>query len=193
MSEISSISKVILVLGKARSHMALNLWCSRAESPGWFDVSPKYSAWDMMHERTYCCEEAANHQLPIAAAFWIIPIVSMEECSSLTQNLMQICCSTCSAIWMHSHTVHLLTQRCLLLPVTSTVKSSLFTHAHSSPLSLAASLYQCCANCSHYINNGWAFSRQTSYIQYYMSYVHTPPYILTLIEVQFTCFKIHTF
>ena len=39
--EISSLSKVILVLGKARSHMVLNLGCSGAESPGWFDVSPK--------------------------------------------------------------------------------------------------------------------------------------------------------
>ena len=28
----------------------------------------------------------------------IIQIVSMEECSSLVQNLMQICCSTCSVI-----------------------------------------------------------------------------------------------
>ena len=33
------------------------------------------------------------------------------------------------------HTVHMLTQRCLLPPLTSTVKSSLFTHPHSNPLS----------------------------------------------------------
>ena len=39
-----------LVWGKARSHRAPNLGCRRAESPGWFDVSPKNSAWDMMHE-----------------------------------------------------------------------------------------------------------------------------------------------
>ena len=36
------------------------------------------------------------------------------------------------------HTVHVLTQWCLLPPLTSTVKSSLFTRAHPSPLSLAA-------------------------------------------------------
>ena len=30
--------------------------------------------------------------------FWIIQIVSLEECSSLMQNLMQICCSTHSVI-----------------------------------------------------------------------------------------------
>ena len=35
---------------------------------------------------------------PSAVAFCIIQIVSREECSSLTQNLIQICCSTCSVI-----------------------------------------------------------------------------------------------
>ena len=41
------------------------------------------------------------------------------------------------------HTAHMLTQWHLLPPMTSTVKSSLFTHAHSSPLSLAARLHRC--------------------------------------------------
>ena len=43
-------------------------------------------------------DEAANHQLPIATGFWIIWIASTEECSNLTQNLMQIHCSTHSDI-----------------------------------------------------------------------------------------------
>ena len=47
----------------------------------------------MMHEQACCCNAAANHQFLMAAAFWIIWIVSMEECSSLMQNLMQIRCS----------------------------------------------------------------------------------------------------
>ena len=51
-----------------------------------------------MHEWAHCPDEATNHQLPIAAAFWIIWIVSTEECSSLMQNLMQIRCSTRSVI-----------------------------------------------------------------------------------------------
>ena len=42
----------------------------------------------MMREVTHCPDEDANHQLPIAAALWIIWIVSMEECSNLMQNLM---------------------------------------------------------------------------------------------------------
>ena len=63
-----------------------------------------------------------------------------------------------------SHTVHMLTQQCLPPPLSSTVKSSLFTHAHSSPLSLAASLYQGRTNHSHYVNNGWTVSGQTDLI-----------------------------
>ena len=47
---------------------------------------------------THCRDEAVNHQLPIAEAFWIILIVSVEECSSLVQNLVQIFCSTCLVI-----------------------------------------------------------------------------------------------
>ena len=41
------------------------------------------------------------------------------------------------------HTVRTLTQWCLRPPLTSTVKSLLFTRAHSNPLSLAARLRQC--------------------------------------------------
>ena len=57
-------------------------------------------------------------------------------------------------------------------PLTSSVTSSLFTHERSSPLSLAASLYQCHTNCSHHINNGWAFSEQTLYV-YTHTHIHT--------------------
>ena len=59
----------------------------------------------------------------------------------------------------NGHTVYVLTQQHLPPPLTSTVKSSLSMHVHSNPLSLAARLHWCCANCSLYINNGWAFSR----------------------------------
>ena len=55
------------------------------------------------------------------------------------------------------HTVHMLTQWHLPSPLTSAVKWSWFMHAHSSPLSLAARLHQCHANCSHYINNSQTF------------------------------------
>ena len=45
-SDISSLSKVILVLVKARSHSVPNVGCRGTESHGWFDVSPKNSARD---------------------------------------------------------------------------------------------------------------------------------------------------
>ena len=117
-----------------------------------------------MHELVYCRDEAANHQLPIAAAFCIIQIVSTEECSSLMRNLMQIHCSTRSVILHVMTTQHTCSLNGVYYPhLSSTVKSSLFTHVHSSPLSLAASSHQCQANHSRYINNGWTFSRQALY------------------------------
>ena len=82
------------------------------------------------------------------------------------------------------HTVHMLTQRRLLPPLTSTVKSSLFTHAHSSPLSLAARSHRC-----HYyryinnINHGWIFSGQISfyiYIHIFFCLLLPPSFIQTL-------------
>ena len=96
-SEISSLSKAVSVLGKVRSFRVPNLGYRGAEPPEWFDISPKNSAWDMMLEWVHCCDEAANHQLAIAVAFWIIWIVSVEK-SNLIQNVMQIHCSTHSAI-----------------------------------------------------------------------------------------------
>ena len=65
----------------------------------------------------------------------------------------------------YSHTEHMLTQWRLLPSLTGTVKSSLFMHV---PTLLAARLHRSCANCSHYINNWWTFSEQTSNI-----YTHT--------------------
>ena len=51
-----------------------------------------------MQEQVRCGHEGANHQLPKAAAFRVIQTVSVEKCSSLMQNLMQIRCFTCSMI-----------------------------------------------------------------------------------------------
>ena len=84
------------------------------------------------------------------------------------QNWMQIHCSTCSLIFNVMTTqVYMLIQQWLPPTMTSTVKLSLFMHAHSSPLFLAARLHWCHANHSHYINNVWTFS-QTDLV--YLSY-----------------------
>ena len=62
----------------------------------------------------------------------------------------------------NSHRVHMFTQCCLPPPMTSIVKLSLFTHVHSSSLSLSARLHRCCSDCSHYVNNVWTFPGQVS-------------------------------
>ena len=84
--------------GKSQEFQDAKSGLHRGKSPGWFDISPKISAQEVMHEQGLCPGQAANHQLPIAVAFWIIQIVSTEECLSLTQNLMQIPCCTSSVI-----------------------------------------------------------------------------------------------
>ena len=152
-----------------------NLGYSGAESPGWFDVSPKNSAGlpqcgslstdsqlslkCLCH--TFICTELIASPLK---AFWIIWIVFTEECSGLMQNLMQTVALLAQSFWMrrpHSTHAHSTVSPS---PLTSTVKLYLFTHVPSSPLSLASRLHWCHANHSHYIKNGWTFSRQTSYI-----------------------------
>ena len=108
----------------------------------------------MMHEWAHHHDKAANHQLPIAVAFWIIQVVSMEECSSL----MQIWCRFGALL---AHLNVMATQYTCSLnrvscpPLISTVKSSCFKHVHSRTLSLGSRLHLCHANGSHYINNGW--------------------------------------
>ena len=160
-----SLSKMILVLGKARSHRAPNLGCRETELPRSFHVFPKISAGDLMQEGAHCHDEAAN-QSPVAHSWglWIIQMVSTEDYLSLTQNLVQICCSTCSVTLNVTATKNTCSLNGVYHPqLTSTVKLSLFTHVHSSPLSLAARLYQCHANHSLYINIGWTFSRPRIY------------------------------
>ena len=161
-SEISSPSKMILVLGKARSLRAPNLGFRGTESPGWFEVSPKNSAWDVMHERACCGDEAASHQLPIDAAYWTTWIVSTEECSSSSKIWSRFVALLAQSFWMwQSHRTHA-HSTVSTAPLTSTVKSALFTHVHSSPLSLAARLHRCRANRSHYTDNVLTFSRLES-------------------------------
>ena len=66
----------------------------------------------------------------------------------------------------------MLTQWHLLPPLTSTLKSSLFTHVHSGPLSLAARLHGCHTRCSPYVNNFWPSSGQNSTCTYTHAHIH---------------------
>ena len=95
--KISSLSKVIFILGKARSHRVPNLGCRGAESPERFDVLPKncmgHDAWAGTL-LWWSCPSPVAHNVGLLSHL----IVSMEECSSLTHKLMQIHCSTGSGI-----------------------------------------------------------------------------------------------
>ena len=61
-SEISFLSKVILVSGKARSCRVPNLGCRGAESPGWFKVSPK-----TLHKMWCMSQSVVMMKLPVTS------------------------------------------------------------------------------------------------------------------------------
>ena len=114
---------------------------------------------------------------------------------------MQIRCFVLCHLECDGHTVYMFIQQLLSLPITNTVKSSLFMHAHSTPFSLAAGLHQCHTNCSCYINNGWTFSVQTScvcvcvYVVYWLLHIwHGHIYISPYISIYiYTYIYIHTY
>ena len=163
-SEISSFSKVILVLGKARSLRALNVGCRGAESPEWLDVSPKNFIGDVIQEWARSREEAANHLLPRAAALnhmnrfhgGMFKLNTKFDAGpllySLVLNVMatQYTCSL-SGIY-HPHCLVQWSRQCsrMRIPV------------HSPWLPG----YIDVTNHSHHVNNGWTFSGQTSYLVY---------------------------
>ena len=155
---------MILVLGKSRSCRARHLGCRGCESCGWFDVSPKncrrLDVWAGKLLWWSC-------QSPVAHSCGLLHHLNgfhgrMFKLNAKFDADLLLC--SLSHFECEGHTVYMLTQWHLLPTLTSTVKSSLFTHAHSSPFSLAARSHWCRTNHSHYINNGWTFSGQTSYI-----------------------------
>ena len=116
-SEASSLSKVILVLGKARSHRALNLGCSRAGSPGWFDVSPKklcmrHVAW-VGTLSWWSCQSPVTHSCSLLSHLnnfhrGMCKLNPKSDADSLLYLLSHFECN--------SHTVHMLPQQYLLPP-----------------------------------------------------------------------------
>ena len=87
-----------LVLGKARSCRAPNLGC-RGHWVTWViwcftkNLCTRRDAW-VGALSWWSCQSPVAH----SCAFRIIWIVSVEECPSLTQNLMQVYCSAHSVI-----------------------------------------------------------------------------------------------
>ena len=152
--------------GKSQKSRASNLGCRGPESPGWFDVSPKNSAQDRMHEQARCCDEAANHQLPIVVAFWVMEVVSMLECSSLTQNL---CRFFTQSFWIwRPHNTH-------AHSIVSTAPTDLYSEVvivhtcafQSTLLSCQVTPVLHKANCSCYISNAELFQDRPHIVQYH--------------------------
>ena len=72
------------------------LRCSACCRPSrtWITFNTLLTIFEAFVPHFYLCY---NHCI-VPESLWIIWIVSVEECSSLTQNLIQICCSTLSVI-----------------------------------------------------------------------------------------------
>ena len=82
----------------------------------------------MMREWVHCVEVTHNCSLlnhPNTFCGGMFKLNLKCDADSLLYSLSYFECN--------GHTVHLLTQQCLLPLLMSTVKSSLFMHAHSSP------------------------------------------------------------
>ena len=150
---------MILILGKARSHRVPNLavggcwvtwviWCFAKK------LCTRHDAWsDAL--LWWSCQSPVAHScshLNHSNSSWGVKLKlnAKFDADPLFYSLSHFECN--------AHIVYMFTQWCLLPPQTSTVKSPLFTHAHSSPLSLAARLHRWHTNCSCYINNSWTFS-----------------------------------
>ena len=114
-SEISSLSKGILLLGKPEV-TGHQIWAIRGLSHLgnlMFGQKNLHKTWCMSYVDGLCwCDEAANHQLPIAASYWIIQIGFWRgmlkhnakfDADSLLYSLSHFECD--------SHTVHMLTQQ----------------------------------------------------------------------------------
>ena len=160
---------MILVWGETRSLRAPTLGCRGPQSPGWFDVSPKkfctrrdtgvgmLSWWSCQSPLAHSCRLLSH---PNNFHRRMFKLNAEYAADSLLYSL--------SHFERNYHTIHMFNQWHLPPPLTSTVMSSLFTHVHSSPLSLAARLHPHCPNRSHYINDGWTFSGQNTYLYIYM-------------------------
>ena len=102
-----------------------------------------------LDEMSHMSRPIVRMNLPITSCPWLRPL---SHPSSFHRGMFKLNakCDADLLLYLLSHfecaghTVHLLTQH-LLPPVTSTVKSSLFMHVHSSPLSLAVRLHWGCA------------------------------------------------
>ena len=126
-SKISSLSEVILVLGKGRTLRVPNMDCRGAESPEWFDILPKnclrcdawvgaLSWWSCQSPVAHSCG-LLNHPNSFHGGTFKLNIKS--DAHSLLYTLSHFEC--------YGHTVHMLTQ--WHLPPLLTYSEVIIVHA----------------------------------------------------------------
>ena len=155
-SEISSLSKVILVLGKAKvvgAKSGLRMGSSHQGRPSLLTAAHTRSTFlgvllgaglwecgslstDSQPSLKHLCRTLIYPALITSSpkAFRIIQIVSTEEGSSLTQNLMQIPCSTSSVIFNEMATQYTCSLNSVYCPhclVQWNCRSRMFIPVHS--------------------------------------------------------------
>ena len=154
---------MILVLGKARSHRASNLgsrgtvtwviWCFAKK------LSIRHDAWVVVLSWWSCPSPGAqscsllNH--PNSSHRGTFKLHGKFDAGSLLYLLSHFECD--------GHTVHMLSQWHLSPPLIGTVEMSLFTHAHSSSLTLAVRLHRCWQTVLIILAMAEHFSRETLY------------------------------
>ena len=138
--KFSLLSKVILVLGKARSHRAPNLGCREVESPGWFDVLLKNSAWYVAWTGAlswWSCQSTVTNSFSL-----------LNHLNNFHREMFKLNAKFDADSLLYSVTLNVIATQytCSLNGIYcphSLVKLSLLTHMHSSSLSLAARINRC--------------------------------------------------
>ena len=150
-SEISYLSKVLLVLRKARSCRVPNLGCRGLSHLGDFMFHQK-----TLHNTWYVSGHVVVMKLPVAHSCSLLNHPNSFHGGAFKLNAKFDADSLFySVIFNATATQYTRSLNGVYRPpVTSAVKSSLFTHAPSSPLSLAARLRWCGSNHSLHIYNG---------------------------------------
>ena len=163
---------MILILRKARS-CRCQIWAVG----GWVTwviwCFAKIFARDVMHEQLCCPDEAANYQLPVGVAFWIIQRVSVVVCSSWTQNFMQTHCCSHSVILNAMATQYTCSLKGIYCPHWLIQWSCHCPHMHIPVHSPWLPGYiHVVQTVLVIINSGWTFSGKASYIQKQTNWYH---------------------
>ena len=158
-SEISSFSKLILVLGKARSCKAPNLGCRGTESPGWFDVSPKSSRSCIQISRSASSSHTVKSAILLIASrtrstfSGVLLVAGPPECGSIStdsQPSLKHLCHTfiCAALIVSFPKAFWIIWMVSVVELSSLMQNFMRIHCstHSVILNVTATQHTCSIN-----------------------------------------------